>query len=190
VPVTSPYKSVADVTAAAKKRNLTFAAGNSSSRVAAEMYKQMAGADLTYVPYRGNPQAVIDLIGGQVDLMFADTGTALTFVQSGKLRALAYTGTHRMAGLPDVPTMREAGVKDYDLSYWVGVYVPRGTPPEIVQRLNKAFVKAAKSDAVAAVYKSAVLDVYTTTPEELAAFQARETEAWGRVIKAAGIKPE
>ena len=190
VPASSPYSTVADFTAGARKSSLNYGAGNSSSRVAGEMFKQMTSTHLSYIPYKSNPQAVTDLIGNQLDVMFADTATALPLVRASKLKALAYTGTQRTSALPNVPTLDEAGVKGYELSYWVAVYATRGTPPDIVSKLNAAFVKAARSDAVKSVYASSVLDVFTTTPAELARFQADETGKWGRVIKAAGIEAE
>lgn len=190
LPVSSPIQSVADFIAEGKKRVLTFGAGNSSSRVAAEMFSQLTGAKVLYVPYKSNPQAVTDLVGGQFDFMFGDTVTALPLVKSGNLKALAYTGDKRSPVLPNVPTLVESGVKGYELYYWVAVYAPKGTPRDVIARLNQAFVSGAKSDAVGAVYHNALLEPFTTTPEELATFQRTETEKWGRVIKAAGIQAE
>jgi tripartite-type tricarboxylate transporter receptor subunit TctC len=190
VAAASPIRTVAEFTAAARKKSTTFGAGNSSSRVAGELYKQSTGANLTYVPYKANPQAIVDLLGGQIDVMFADTATALPLIKSGKLRALGYTGLQRSPALPSVPTLDESGIKGYELSYWVAVYAPRGTPPEIVRRLNEILTKGVRSDIVTAVFANAVLDPYTTTPEGLAQFQRAETEKWGRIIKAAGIEPE
>jgi tripartite-type tricarboxylate transporter receptor subunit TctC len=186
----SPVKNVSDFSALAHKKSLTFGAGNSSSRVAGELFKQMTGANLTYVPYKANPQAIVDLMGGQIDVMFADTATALPLIKSGKLRALGYTGLQRSPALPSVPTLDASGIKGYELSYWVAVYAPRGTPPDIVAKLNAAFVKGVRSNIVTAVFANAVLDPFTTTPEGLAQFQHAETEKWGRIIKAAGIEPE
>ncbi len=190
VPPSSAIKSIPQLVAQAKAKALNYGAGNSSSRVAAEMFKQMTGAELVYVPYKGNPQAITDLMGGQLDVMFADTATALPLVQSGKLVALAYTGQQRSSAFPTVPTVEELGFKGYELSYWVAVYAPQGTPPEIVRRLNEVFVKGVRSEVVSAVFARAVLDIFTSTPEGLAQFQRSESERWGRVIKAAGIEPE
>ena len=190
VPAASPLKSVADFVGYGRKKSINFGAGNSSSRVAGELFKQMTGVDLVYVPYKSNPQAVTDLVGGQLDAMFADTATTLPMIQSGRLRALGYTGSQRAAVLPAVPTLDEAGVKGYELSYWVAVYAPRGAPPEIVRRLNEVFNKAVRADSVGTVFAQAIVDVYTTTPEGLAEFQRAETEKWGRIIKGAGIEPE
>jgi len=114
----SPIKSVADLVAAAKKSpgKLNFGSGSSSSRVASELLKQMAGIDMVNVPYKSNPLAITDLLGGQVDFMFADAPTALPQVKSGKLRALAVSGNKRLAAVPALPTVEEAGVKGYDMS--------------------------------------------------------------------------
>ena len=190
VPANSPVKTVAEFIAFSRSKSLNFGAGNSSSRVAGELFRQMTGVNLVFVPYKSNPQAVTDLVGGQLDLMFPDTATSLPLIQSGRLRALAYTGLQRTAVLPSVPTVDESGVKGYELSYWVAVYAPRGTPPDIVRRLNEAFNKAVRSEVAGKVFAQAILDVYTTTPEGLAEFQRAETEKWGRIIKGAGIEPE
>ena len=190
VPTDSAIHTLAEFIARARQKPVTFGAGNSSSRVAGELFKQSTQTQLTYVPYKGNPQAVTDLLGGQIDSMFADTATALPLVKSGKLRALGYTGLQRSWAFPTVPTLDEQGVKGYELSYWVAVYAPRGTPTEVVQRLNAVFVKSVHTEAVRGVFANAVLDIYTTTPQGLAEFQQHETEKWGRIIRAAGIEPE
>jgi tripartite-type tricarboxylate transporter receptor subunit TctC len=190
VPAASPVKSVTEFIALARRKTVNFGAGNSSSRVAGELFKQMTGVDLVYIPYKSNPQAVTDLVGGQLDAMFADTATTLPLIQSGRLRALAYTGHQRAAVLPAVPTLDESGVKGYELTYWVAAYAPRGTPADIVRRLNEVFNKATRSESATAVFAQAIVDVFSTTPEGLAEFQRAETEKWGRVIKGAGIEPE
>jgi len=190
LPGNSPIKSVGDFITAAKNKPLTFGAGNSSSRVAAEMFSQMTGTKTLYVPYKGNPQAVTDLVGGQLDFMFADTATALPLVQAGRLKAIAYAGDKRSAAVPSLPTLDEAGVKGYELYYWVAVYAPKGTPPELVKRLNDILVTGVHSSVMTTIYTQAVLDIFTTTPDGLAQFQRAETEKWGRVIKAAGIEAE
>ena len=119
VPAASPLKSVADFVGYGRKKSINFGAGNSSSRVAGELFKQMTGVDLVYVPYKSNPQAVTDLVGGQLDAMFADTATTLPMIQSGRLRALGYTGSQRAAVLPAVPTLDEAGLPGYNLeTFW------------------------------------------------------------------------
>ncbi|MCW5637173.1 MAG: tripartite tricarboxylate transporter substrate binding protein [Rubrivivax sp.] len=192
VNTTSPYKSVADVLAAARKSpgKLSFGSGSSSSRVAGEMLKQLAGVDLLHVPYKSNPLAITDLLGGQIDLMITDTATGVPQVKAGKLRALGYSTQKRSAQLPDVPTIDEAGVKGYDMGYWFAAYVPAGTPAPVVARLNELLVAAVKSAPAKAFFDAGGSEGWTTTPDELAKFQAAETLKWGKVIKAAGIEAE
>ncbi|NML46442.1 tripartite tricarboxylate transporter substrate binding protein [Ramlibacter sp. G-1-2-2] len=188
----SPYKTVGDLLAAAHKQpgKLNFGSGSSSSRVASEMLKQMAGVDMVNVPYKSNPMAITDLIGGQVNFMFADAPTALPQVKSGKLRALAASGNKRMASAPDVPTVEEAGVKGYDMSYWTAVYLPPGASPALAKQLNEMMLKVSAAPSVMAFQVQTSQDVATSTPEGLAKFQAAESQKWGKIIKAAGIEPE
>jgi len=188
----SPYKTVGELVAGARHDpgKLNFGSGSSSSRVASEMLKQMTGIDVVSVPYKSNPMAITDLIGGQVNFMFADAPTALPQVKGGKLRALAASGTRRLASAPDVPTVDEAGVKGYDMSYWTAVYLPAGAPPAITSQLNAMMAKIASAPAVVAFQNSTSGEVATSTPEELAKFQAAESQKWGRIIRAAGIQPE
>ncbi|MFC5605368.1 Bug family tripartite tricarboxylate transporter substrate binding protein [Variovorax soli] len=188
----SPYKSVNDLLAAAKKSpgKLNFGSGSSSSRVASELLKQMAGVDMINVPYKSNPMAITDLIGGQVDFMFADAPTALPQVEGGKLRALAVSGTKRLASAPNLPTVDEAGVKGYDMSYWTAIYLPAGTPQPIVQKFNAWLAKASATPVARDFLAKTSGEEALSTPEQLAQFQAAESSKWGRVIKAAGIQPE
>lgn len=188
----APYRSVADVIAAAKKNpgKLTFGSGSSSSRMAGEMLKQLAGIDLLHVPYKSNPLAITDLLGGQIDLMITDTSTGVPQVKAGKLRALGYSTKQRSTQLPDVPTIEEAGVKGYDMGYWFAAYVPAGTPAPVVARLNDLLHVAVKSAAAKTFFDTSGSEPWTTSSTELASFQAAETQKWGRVIKAAGIEAE
>ncbi len=192
VNASSPYKSVAELLAAAKKDpgKLSFGSGSSSSRMAGEMLKQLAHVDILHVPYKSNPLAITDLLGGQISMMITDTATGVPQIKSGKLRALGYSTQKRSAQLPDVPTIAEAGVKGYDMGYWFAAYVPAGTPAPVVARLNELLTHATKSAAAKSFFDNAGSEAWTTTPEELAKFQAAETQKWGKVIKAAGIEPE
>jgi len=192
VNASAPYKSVADLLAAARKSpgKLSFGSGSSSSRVAGEMLKQMSGVDILHVPYKSNPLAITDLLGGQIDLMITDTSTGVPQVKAGKLRALGYSTQKRSVQLPDVPTIDEAGVKGYDMGYWFAAYVPAGTPAAVVARLNELLHVAVKSSAAKAFFDTAGSEAWTTRPDELARFQAAETLKWGKVIKAAGIEAE
>ncbi|VTU28891.1 Argininosuccinate lyase [Variovorax sp. PBS-H4] len=188
-----PAKTVAEFVALAKKEpgKHSFGSGSSSSRMAGELLQQLADIKLLHVPYKSNPLAVTDLLGGQIDMMITDTATGLPQVKAGKLRALGVSGAKRSPLAPDVPTIAEAGVKGYEMGYWFAAYAPAKTPPAVVKRLNELLVKAAKSDAArTAFYEPTGTEVFTGTPEELAKFQAAESQKWGRIVKAAGIEAE
>jgi tripartite-type tricarboxylate transporter receptor subunit TctC len=188
----SPYKAVAELLAAAKKApgKLSFGSGSASSRVAAELFTQMAGIEMLHVPYKSNPLAITDLLGGQIDMMIPDTATGVPQVKSGKLRALGVTSPKPLALLPGVPPISDAGVKGYEMSYWFAAYLPAGTPAPVVKRLNELLVAASTAAPAKAFYEAGGSEPFTTTPEGLARFQAEESQKWGRVIKAAGIEPE
>ncbi len=189
----APYKSVADLLAKAKKEpgKLSFGSGSSSSRVAGEMFKQLSGTEILHVPYKSNPQALTDLLGGQIDMMITDTATGVPQIKGGKLKALGVSTTKRIALLPEVPTIDEAGVKGYDMGYWFAAYVPKDTPAPVVARLRELLAAGTKSAPAKAFYESTGTEAWTTASgEELAKFQAGEAQKWGKVIKAAGIEPE
>jgi tripartite-type tricarboxylate transporter receptor subunit TctC len=188
----SPYRSVKDLVEAAQKRpgRMTFGAGNSSSRVAGEMFKQLTSTDFLYVPYKSNPGALTDLLGGQIDMMIIDTVTGLPQIESGRLKPLATSTAKRLPQLPSVPTLQETGVKGYELGYWYAAYVPAKTPPQVVARLNAVLVNAVNSAQAKSFFQSVGNDPWTTKPDELARYQAAEAGKWGKVIQAANIEPE
>ena len=192
VPASSPYKSVGELVAYAKANpgKLSFGSGSSSSRIAGEMLKQLAGVDILHVPYKSNPLAITDLLGGQINLMITDVSTGVPQIKAGKLRALGYSTPKRSAQLPDVSTIAEAGVKGYDMGYWFAAYAPANTPAPVVAKLNQLLNKAVHSAAAKSFFDMSGSEAWTTTPAELAQFQAAETKKWGQVIKAAGITPE
>jgi len=186
-------KSVAEFVALAKKDpgKYSFGSGSSSSRMAGELLQQMADVKLLHVPYKSNTLAVTDLLGGQIDMMITDTATGLPQVKAGKLRAIGVSSAARSPLAPDVPTISEAGVKGYEMGYWFAAYAPAKTPPAVVRRLNELLVKAARSDAAkTSFYEPTGTEVFTTSPEDLAKFQAGESTKWGRIVKAAGIEAE
>jgi len=187
-----PAKTVGEFIALARKEpgKLSFGSGSSSSRIAGELFQQMAHVELLHVPYKSNPLAITDLLGNQIQMMITDTATGLPQVKSGKLRALGVSGKVRSPLAPDVPTIDEAGVKGYEMSYWFAAYTPAGTPPAVVNKLNQMLVKAARSDTAATFYQTTGTEVFTSSPAELAKFQAQESAKWGRIIKAANIQPE
>jgi tripartite-type tricarboxylate transporter receptor subunit TctC len=188
----SPVKNVQDFIELAKSKpgKLSFGWGSSSSRIAVELFKQMTHTDIVSVPYKSNPPAVTDLIGGQIDLMITDMATGLPQVKAGKLKALAVSTSTRTPLAPDLPTIGEAGVKGYEMSFWFAAYVPAGTPPAIVNRLNELLVKANKSDIVTNFYQHNGFEAVTSTPEQLRKFQAEESRKWGKIVTSAGIEKE
>jgi tripartite-type tricarboxylate transporter receptor subunit TctC len=187
-----PATNVLEFVALAKKDpgKLSFGSGSSSSRIAGELFQQMANVKLLHVPYKSNPLAVTDLLGGQIDMMITDTATGLPQVKGGKLRALGVSSDKRTPLAPEIPTISEAGVKGYEMSYWFAAYLPAKTPAPVVKRLHDLLVAATKSASAKAFYDSTGVDAFVTTPEELAKFQAAESQKWGRIIKAAGIEAE
>ena len=187
-----PVKSIAELTALAKKNpgKLGFGEGSASSRASVEMYKEMAGIDFLRVPYKSNPQAVTDLVSGQVVLMIADMVTLLPQVKAGKLRALAVSTPKRLAILPDLPTMSEAGVKGYELTVWFAGFMPSGSPADAIKRMAELFGGATKTAKMQEFFVNFGGATQSSTPDELGRFVASETAKWARIVKSAGIVPE
>ena len=188
----SSFRTVSDLVNRARQQpgKLSFGSGSSSSRVAGEMLKQLSGTDILHVPYKSNPQAVADLLGGQIDFMITDTATGVPQIRAGKLRALGFSTQKRSPLLPEVPTLDEAGVKGYDMGFWFAAYLPAGVPQAVAAKLNELLHNAVRSAAAKSFFESSGVEAWTTSLDELARFQAAETTKWGRVIKAAGIEPE
>lgn len=176
--------------AKANPGKLSFGSGSSSSRIAGELFKQMTGSFIVNIPYRSNPPAVTDLIGGQIQLMFTDMATGLPQVKGGKVKALGVSTQRRIPLAQEIPTIDEAGVKGYESTFWFAAYVPAGTPPTIVTRLNDILAKANKSQSVANFYGSVGFEALGGSPDDLRKFQQAETQKWGKIVKAAGIEKE
>jgi len=187
-----PAKSVGEFIALAKAQpgKISFGSGSSSSRVAGEMLQQMAGIELLHVPYKSNPLAINDLLGGQINMMITDMATGLPQVKGGKVRALAVSTTKRSPLVPDIPTIDEAGVKGYDMGFWFAAYVPANTPAAVVNKLHDVLVQATKGTAMQQYYANTGTDLFVTSPGELAKFQFAESEKWKNIIKKAGIEAE
>lgn len=168
---------------------LNYASGNTSSQVAAAVLMSLVGAKATHVPYKGTPQGLTDLIGGQVDFFFPDLTPSVPLVKDGKLRALAVTGAQRIPSLPDLPTMREAGFA-VDLVAWSGAFVPTGTPRPIIERLNELMRKALASDDYQELSRRSGTSTAGLSPEAFGAFVRSEIEVWGNAVRAAGIEPQ
>jgi tripartite-type tricarboxylate transporter receptor subunit TctC len=188
-----PAKSVAELIAHAKanpgKVTMASFGTGSASHLAGELFKFMAGIDMVHIPYRGGAPMTTDLIGGQVQVGFDVMVTALPQVRSGKLRALGVLGTKRFDLLPDVQTVAET-VPEYEASTWAGVGVPRGTPPEIIERLNHEVNAGLAQPDIRARFADVGTVPMVLSAAEFKAYIAAEAAKWDKVIKIAGIKPQ
>ena len=185
-----PAGNVAELTALAKRQpgKITFASGNMSSRAGGELYAMMAGVQLLHVPYKGAPQALTDVVAGQVNLMWADSFIGSGQLKAGRVKALATTGAERMRNAPEVPTMVEQGFPGYELVAWSAAYLPANAPAEIVNRLNGWIQAAVKADPG---YFDATGGVpFPLSPADFVKFQAKEIDLWARIVKASGVEPE
>jgi tripartite-type tricarboxylate transporter receptor subunit TctC len=169
---------------------LSFGAGSSSSRIAGEMLKTLAGFDMLHVPYKSNPMAITDLLGGQISLVFADLSTTLPQIRAGSVRGFGVSSAQRSPLAPDLPTMIEGGVAGYDLTAWFACFVPAKTPTAIVDQISAAVNAAVADKGVQDALLNAGIEPATSTPEELRAFVVAETKKWAEIVKAAGIEPE
>jgi tripartite-type tricarboxylate transporter receptor subunit TctC len=162
----------------------------SAGHLAGELFKLMAKANLVHVPYKGGGPAMSDLLGGQVPSLFASAPTAVGPVKTGRVFALATTGPKRSASFPDVPTIAESGYPGYEATNWYGLVAPAKTPKDIIERLNRDFVKTLKTAEVRDQLLSHGEEPTPTTPEEFGAFMKRELDTWGKVVREAGIQAE
>ncbi|MFT3800751.1 MAG: tripartite tricarboxylate transporter substrate binding protein [Burkholderiaceae bacterium] len=188
----SPVRNVHELVelARAQPGKLSFGSGSSSSRIAGELFKQMTGTFIVNIPYRSNPPAVTDLIGGQIDMMITDMATGLPQVRNGKVRALGVSSLKRVALAPEIPTISEAGVTGYEMIFWFAAYAPGGTPAPMVARLNEIVTAANRSATMARFYADVGFEALSGSPQTLARFQADEAEKWGRIITKSGIEKE
>ncbi|WP_251863682.1 tripartite tricarboxylate transporter substrate binding protein [Achromobacter sp. Marseille-Q4962] len=187
-----PWKSVGDLIADARQHpgKITYASGNSTGIVAGATLSNRAKVDLLHIPYKGTPQALTDVVGGQVDFMFTDLASGLPFVQSGQLRALAVSTAQRSAIVPDLPSMAESGVPDFDLNSWNGYFGPAGMPPDIVAKLNAAIKQVVAKPDVRQRLAALGFDAFSSTPEEFAQFVSEQRDLWGKLIRDAGIEQQ
>jgi tripartite-type tricarboxylate transporter receptor subunit TctC len=189
-----PAKSVAELIALAKAHpgELTFASAGSgsASHLSGVLLKSATGIDILHVPYKGGGTAMPDVMSGQVSMMIETVTSALSAVRSGKVRALAVTTPERWPSLPDVPTMIEAGVPDFVITSWTGLFVPAATPMPIVGRLNSELVKAARDPGYVKTMTSLGVQAISSTPQEFGAFVESEVAKWGRAIRESGARVE
>ncbi len=185
-----PAKTIGELIAQAKAQpgKLSFGSGNGSSRGGAELFKIMTKVDLLGVPYKTQPQAVADLLGGRIDVIFSDFTAGLPPVLDGRARGLAVTSKEKIPGLEQFPTVAESGVPGFEIFAWTALYAPAGTPKPIVDKLNALVRKATESTAYRNLVKTTYGTSFTGSPEDLAAFQAAETKKWGEIVTTAGMK--
>ena len=192
VPVNSPFKTFADFLAYAKanpgKVNYASAGAGSSVHMVTELFQMLSGAQLNHVPYKGSGPALVDLISGQVDVMFDNLSSSLPHVQGSKLRVLAVTSAKRDARLPEAPTVAESGVPGYSGTSWFTLAAPASMPQALVEKLNKDVARVLASPEVVARYSQLGVNYTPNTPSEAAAYFKSETAKWNRVIQAAKLQ--
>ena len=189
---TLPAKTLREFVAYAKANpgKLRFGSSEPSSRLAGEQFKQLAGINLEHIPYKGGSQIMTDMLGGQIETGFTSTLTVLQHYKSGKLKVLAVAGKARHPSMPDIPTAVEAGYPEYETYAWYGMYAPKGTPKEIVARIQQEIARVVKRPDTEERLGQFGAEPIASTPEDFAAFTKAESEKFARLIKAAGIQPE
>jgi tripartite-type tricarboxylate transporter receptor subunit TctC len=189
-----PANNLKDVIALAKAKpgSLNYASASVASvgHLTGELLNQLAGIRMTHVAYKGSGQAVTDLLGGHIQLMFSGFSSVMPHIKSGKLRPIVQTGEKRSPALPDVPTIAESGFPKFEATAWYGVHAPAKTPKPIVSRLNSEFVKALKMPDVKERLNALGFELVGSTPEHYSAYIKSEIKKWEKVVKASGAKPE
>ena len=188
---TLPVTSVKDLIALAKSRpgQLNFAGGGTggAAHLGGELFNYLADVRMTHVPYKGTGPAITDLVGGHVDLMFSGVAGAMPHIQSGKLRAIAVSGLKRSPTLPDLPSIAESGVKDYEVVAWYGVVVRAGTPAHVVDKFFKEISNIINTPEVTKLFADLGAQIVGSGPREFSAFLGVEIRKWSQVVKRAGI---
>jgi tripartite-type tricarboxylate transporter receptor subunit TctC len=187
-----PAKNVAELIAYGKANpgKLTYASGSSSGIVSGATFAHNTGVDMLHVPYKSSPPALNDVIGGRISMIFIDVLTGLPHVKGNALRALAVTTKERSPLVPELPSMQEAGVPDFDISSWQGYFAPAGTPKEIVTRLNAEIRKIVEKPEIKAQLATLGMDAFSGTPEQLGTFVGEQLVLWEKLIKNAGIEKQ
>jgi tripartite-type tricarboxylate transporter receptor subunit TctC len=189
-----PASSLQELTALAKAKPATLNFGSSGTggapHLAGELYKSLAGVNLVHVPYKGLAPAITDLLGGQVQVLFADVGLVAPHIKAGKLKALAVTGTQRSSAVPDIPTMIEAGLPGYSAGTWYGILAPAGTPASVTAKLNAALVSLLATTEIKTQFAGQGIDPAGDRPEQFATLIRDDYDKWARLIREAKIKVE
>ena len=188
--VNSVAELIALLKADANKRTFASSGSGTSTHLAGELLADLIGVELRHIPYKGTPPAMLDVSSGQVTFMFDQMTAAIPLVQAGKMKLLAVTTAKRMALAPQLPTMMESGVKDFDMASWQAIYAPKGTPAAIVQRLNAEIVKILKSPDGERLSKQFGMEIVASTPAELAAHMAKEIPRWAALVKKSGASAD
>lgn len=187
-----PVKTLQDLLALARaqpgKLNYASSGNGVPNHLAMELLKSMTGISITHVPYKGQAQAVTDLLAGQMNLMFNSIATMLPHVRSGRLRVLGIASSKRSPQFPDTPTIAEAGVPGFEADIWFGMLAPANTPRRIISRLNDVLVKVVRAPETRAQFEALGADPVGSSPEEFAAFIRKETEKYAKVVKLSGAK--
>ncbi|MDO9499297.1 tripartite tricarboxylate transporter substrate binding protein [Falsiroseomonas sp.] len=185
----SPAKTLSEflIYARSQQGRMNFGTGNTGSLVAAHLLMQRGGFEAEQISYRGTAEATTDLLGGRLHFMVTDMGPVTAHVQAGTLRALATTSRVRSVALPDVPTMHESGLPDFDYASWNAIHARAGSPPEVIRTLNSAFVEVIRSPEGTAFFRNLGINVVASTPEQLGEFNASELRKWEELVALARI---
>ncbi len=187
-----PAKTVKELIALAKaqpgKLNYASAGSGVANHLAMELFKQMAGVDITHVPYKGAPQAVTDVLAGHMNMMFNSIAPIVGHIRAGRVRVLGIASAKRSPQLPEVPTISESGVPGFEAENWFGMFAPAKTPQRIIARLNEAVVKVVRSPEIQSQFAALGADAVGNSPEEFAAFVRRDMERYARVVRISGAK--
>jgi len=191
IPVKTVKELIALGKANPKRLNLATSGNGSGGHLAAEYFQMLAGIKMTTIPYKGGGPAYVDLMAGQVDLMFTSPNPTLQYAKAGKLRAIATTGAKRSGAAPELPTIAEAaGFPGYEASLWYGIMLPAGVPREIVQQLNAEIVKFVQARETREQFNAQAVDMIGSTPEEFTAHLKREMDKWSKVIREGNIRAD
>jgi tripartite-type tricarboxylate transporter receptor subunit TctC len=188
VKATTVQEFIAEAKATPGKFTMASSGNGTSIHLSGELFKQMTGVEMPHVPYRGSGPAVNDLIGGQVDVMFDNLPSSIEHVRGGNLRALAVTSSKRSPALPDMPTLAEAGLPQFEATSWFALFAPKGTPPEITNKLNQEVRKALETPELQKRFADLGGEIKPMSPEELMPYVRSEHEKWAKVVKASGAK--
>ena len=187
VPVRNIKELIAYVKSKPREVNFASSGTGGSQHLAGELLKTMTGIEMTHIPYKGSPPALVDLLAGRVPLMSSTMPPALPHIKSGKVRAIAVTSAKRSPALPEVPTVAESGVPGYEAIAWQGLVAPAGTPKPVIARINAEFVKVLKQPEVTAKLNDQGFETVASTPEWFTQYIKSEIAKWSKVIKAAGL---